>query len=190
MNIKLSASILGLGILTSLTLVNINPVAAQNNSGSDNGNNINAISFPTIVPPSPVVPPVVGNAIQAQAGVLSPAAVPPSISQALTGNPVALIAALTPPPTSILPNAPAGAGAAVTEAAANLAKSLDGLIVTGFVNASRLNGAVSAFNDYVAKLVAAVGGTEAVAIMSKQTELRTALTTLVNAAVTAAGTYR
>ena len=71
--------------------------------------------------------------------------------------------------------------AAVSAAAVELAKALNGLVVNGVVNAPGVNAAVSAYNDYVAKLVAAVGGTEATAILSKDASVKNTLTALVKA---------
>jgi hypothetical protein len=175
MNIKLSASMLGLSVLTSLTLVNINPVAAQNSNGSVNG--FPPISFPTVVSPAGVttIAPAVVTSINT---AISNGTIPAASITALS-NITSL--SLTPPPAVISPTAPPGASAAVSAAAVELAKALNGLVVNGVVNAPGVNAAASAYNEYVAKLVAAVGGTEATAILTKDASVKNTLTALIKA---------
>jgi hypothetical protein len=169
MNIRLSASMIGLSIFTSLTLVSINPANAQKNNGSDNGNNTHSIS-PCSCDHSHVTP-VVKEAIKS---VVIPDSVKPIFSTTLSTQEALRILPqiLIPPNTS---------NVVLSESFNAIATSINGLIVDGNINLYQLRKAVAAYNKYVEELVKSVGGDEATAIIKKNSDLKNTLAALVDA---------
>ncbi len=160
---KISAYLLGLLAVASPIAFNITAVNAQVGNGSDNGNIFN--SFVNVG----------GGGIRGGGGQPSYASASQSavdqFSQSLTANslgdqatfdtinggaPGPLVAALVP---SGVP-----ADGATGKAAANLATTVQGMRSgNGNINATKLNAAVPAYNDYVKALVGELGPEKALA---------------------------
>jgi hypothetical protein len=177
MNIKLSTSLLTLTIATSLVSINSTPAFAQTVNGSDNGNNIPAITnvVTAIQSITLTVTPQVQAAINNLVNNLSTTS--PTILAAISGGPTApLLAALIPPGAGINPGGTAALAAAEAVAAAQ------GMVVNGVVNPVQVNNAIAAFNAYVQALVAEVGGARALQIITNTPgSLRSVLAALVDA---------
>ena len=174
MNIRLFASILGLGIFASITLVSINPANAQKNNGSDNGNNTHS------VPPCACdhntdgknnVTPAVKAEVES---VKIPETFKPIFSSQFSDQKILEIL-----PQLLIPINTNNV--VLNDNVKDVAKSIKGLLVNGNINLSQLRTAVEAYNKYVEALVNLVGGSEATAIINKNPDLKNTLTALVAA---------
>ncbi len=160
---KISSYLLGLGAVTSLVALNLAPVNAQINNGSDNGNTFTSV---TNVGGGGVVGGNGGSgyASQSQSAVNQ-------FSQSLTANAVGdaatfdVINGAAPAPlvASLLPAGTAADGA-TGKAATTLATTVQGMRAgNGNINATKLNASVGAYNEYVRALVGELGPEKAVA---------------------------
>jgi hypothetical protein len=157
MNLKISASLLALGTLTSAVLLGTTPVSAQTGNGSDVGNNVQfLINQVQTFAPSSITPPIQA-ALTTFSQSVNPNSVSPAVFSALSGgSPAPLAAALIP--TGVTANGP------TATSAADLAASLNGVRdAGGNINAQKASIAVGKYNAYVAALVAEVGGDKAIA---------------------------
>jgi hypothetical protein len=183
---KISSYLLGLGALASLAAVNLAPANAQVVNGSDNGNTFTSVTN-------------AGGGGGRSGGEPSYNAQSQSAvnqySQSLTANSLGDQAAFdtinggAPAPlvASLLPSGVAADGA-TGKAATTLATTVQGLRAgNGNINASKLNAAVPAYNDYVKALVGELGPEKAVASgPAGQKALQSLLTQLVGVANQAA----
>ncbi len=160
-NMKISAYLLGMGVVATLAALNIAPAHAQIGNGSDNGNTFNSIT-------NTGGGGVVGGGEPSYAAPSQSAV--NQFSQSLTANTVGdaatfdVINGAEPAPlvAALLPTGVAADGA-TGKAAANLASTVKGMRSgNGNINATKLNASVGAYNDYVKALVGEVGPEKAI----------------------------
>jgi hypothetical protein len=161
-NMKISAYLLGMGVVAGLVGLNLTPAHAQVGNGSDNGNTFTSVT-------NTGGGGIVGSgepsyAPQSQSAVNQ-------LSQSLTANTVGdaatfdVINGAAPAPlvAALLPSGVPADGA-TGKAASTLAATVQGMRSgNGNINATKLNASVGAYNEYVKALVGEVGPEKAVA---------------------------
>lgn len=164
MNKQNFASFLALSVATSLGSIGINPAFAGFDNGSDNGNNTASIAS-------------VANSVQSSSTFTVTPAVQAALNNIIASLPASTLAAINTPAgaatllTVLVPSGLAGAntpaGAATVAAAEKAIAAVQGIIgANGAVNPVQVNNAIAAFNAYVEALVAEVGGTKALKIIT------------------------
>jgi hypothetical protein len=159
-NMKILSYYLGLGAVVSVMALNLTPVNAQTANGSDNGNTFTSVTN------------VGGGGVRGGGKPGYAAATQDAVdrfSQSLTANsvgdtatfdvingaaPAPLVAALLP--TGVAPDGATG------KAASTLASAVQGMRAgNGAIDATKLNAAVPAYNDYVKAMVGEIGAEKA-----------------------------
>lgn len=162
MNVKISASLLALGTLTSSILLGLAPVSAQSvpGNGSTSGNNIQFLFTPV----QTAAPSALSPTAQANFNQFSQSITPNSVGSSLFnvfngGSPAALALSLVPPG--------AAANGPTASAAAKLAESLQGIRDGGGnLNPMKLSTATDNYNEYIKAMVPEIGGAQAIASLT------------------------